>query len=141
MGAHAHMTRAFNAELQAASGLTVMDFEVLRRLGVADDGAMRRVDLAAAVGLTPSGITRLLDGLEAAGLVCKRQCATDARVTYAEITDDGRAALAGASQVHVASLAALFAERYTEREVEELIELLGRLPGAEEGAASCPDGG
>lgn len=140
MGAHAQMTRSFNAELQAASGLTVMDFEVLRRIGAAEDGAMRRVDLAAAVGLTPSGITRLLDGLERCEIVRKRQCATDARVTYAEITPKGREVLAEAAAVHVAGLAAVFAERYSPEEMETLVELLGRLPGAQEGAASCPEG-
>jgi DNA-binding MarR family transcriptional regulator len=138
MGAHAAMTRAFNAELQATSGLTVTDFEVLRRIGAADDGAMRRVDLAAAVGLTPSGITRLLDGLESGGLVRKRHCTADARVTWAEITPEGRRALMAAAEKHLAGLTALFGERFSEEEVETLIGLLGRLPGAEEGVDSCP---
>ena len=137
MGAHAAMTRAFNAELQAASGMTVTDFEVLRRLGSAPDGQMRRVDLAAAVGLTPSGITRLLDGLEAGGLVRKRQCATDGRVTYAEITAPGRDALRDAARVHVAGLTALLAERFDAEELQTLTLLLGRLPGAEDCDASC----
>jgi DNA-binding MarR family transcriptional regulator len=99
---------------------------------------MRRVDLAPAVGLTPSGITRLLDGLEAAGLVCKEHCATDARVTYAAITDEGRQALAGAAATHLAALEALFGELYTAEEVTALADLLGRLPGAREAAPSCP---
>ena len=81
--AHTALTRAFNADLQAAHGLTVTDFEVLRHLEGADGGRMRRVDLAQAVGLTPSGITRLLDGLERAGLVRKAECSSDARVTSA----------------------------------------------------------
>ena len=66
MGAHSAMTRSFNAHLQSTAGMTVTDFEVLRRLAEEEGGRMRRVDLAPAVGLTPSGITRLLDGLEAA---------------------------------------------------------------------------
>src|SRR6476646_2820617 len=72
--AHAAMTRSFNAELQAAHGLTVSDIEVLKVLSDAPDTRMRRVDLADRVRLTPSGITRLLDGLQAAGLVCKEGC-------------------------------------------------------------------
>ena len=67
MGAHSAMTRSFNAHLQTTAGMTVTDFEVLRRLAEEEGGRMRRVDLAPAVGLTPSGITRLLDGLESAG--------------------------------------------------------------------------
>lgn len=137
LGAHAAMTRAFNAELQAARGLTVMDFEVLRRLGAAEDGRMRRVDLATAVGLTPSGITRLLDGLSGTDLVRKEHCSSDARVTYAAITPEGRAALAAAARVHITALVETFGQRFSPSELEALVELLGRLPGAAEADASC----
>lgn len=137
MGAHAAMTRAFNADLQAGHGMTVMDFECLRRLDRAEDGEMRRGDLAQAVGLTPSGITRLLEGLEKAGLVCKRFCSSDARVSYAVITDKGRVALGRAADEHLAALIALLDERYTDAEVQTLAELLGRLPGGGD-APQCP---
>ena len=43
--------------------------------------------------LTASGITRLLEGLERSGYVCKETCASDARVSYAKLTDQGRAKL------------------------------------------------
>src|SRR5690606_31143065 len=122
---------------QASRAITVTDFEVLRRLGDAEGGPMRRVDLAQAVGLTPSGITRLLDGLEAAGLVRKEACSTDARVTYAAITPEGRTALSEAAEVHLAALVALFDERYAPEELERLVELLGRLPGAADGENEC----
>jgi DNA-binding MarR family transcriptional regulator len=138
MGAHAAMTRSFNADLQASSAITVTDFEALRRLAAAEAGRMRRVDLATAVGLTASGMTRLLDGLERAGLVRKEHCTSDARVTYAAITDPGRALLRTAAGSHLEALAAIFAERFSPTEVEQLVELLGRLPGAEEDASSCP---
>ena len=138
MGAHAAMTRAFNADLQASSAMTVTDFEALRRLAAAEDGRMRRVDLAPLVGLTASGVTRLLDGLQAAGLVAKQSCDADARVTYAVITDAGRERLKAASEHHLEGLAAIFAERFTPEEVARLVELLGRLPGAGEDASSGP---
>ncbi len=137
MGAHAAMTRSFNADLQASHGMTVMDFEALRRLDAAEDGAMRRVDLAQAIGLTPSGITRLLEGLEKMDLVCRRVCDSDARVSYAAITDSGRTALLRASEEHLAALVALFDERYTADEIARLAELLGRLPGGGE-TPRCP---
>ena len=138
MGAHSAMTRSFNAHLQSTAGLTVTDFEVLRRLAEAEGGRMRRVDLAPAVGLTPSGITRLLDGLEASGVVCKEHCASDARVTYATITPEGRRALAAAAETHLVILEAVFGERFTPEETSALVELLGRLPGARELSPSCP---
>ena len=138
MGAHAAMTRSFNADLQASSAITVTDFEALRRLAAADGGRMRRVDLAVAVGLTASGMTRLLDGLERAGAVCKEHCSSDARVTYAAITDAGRALLHAAAESHLSALAAVFSERFSPAELDQLVDLLGRLPGAEEDASSCP---
>ncbi len=138
MGAHAAMTRTFNADLQASSAITVTDFEALRRLAAAPAGRMRRIDLAQTVGLTASGITRLLDGLQTAGLVCKEHCTTDARVTYAVITDTGREVLHIAATTHLSGLAALFSERFTPEEVDQLVELLGRLPGAEDDATACP---
>jgi DNA-binding MarR family transcriptional regulator len=136
--AHANMTRDFNAELQS-HGLTVTDFEALSRLAESPTGSLRRVDLAAALRLTPSGVTRLLDGLQGCGLVCKEACSTDARVSYAHITDKGRERLAGAASTHLEALEGLFGERFSPQELSALCELLGRLPGAggDEGPA-CP---
>jgi DNA-binding MarR family transcriptional regulator len=135
--AHAALERAFNQELQAAGRITVTDFEVLRRLADAPDGRMRRIDLAHAAGVTPSGITRLLDGLEAAGLVGRHDCTQDHRVTYAVITDSGRGVLRTTAESHLAGLVALFAERFTPHELDQLVTLLGRLPGADD-SMSCP---
>jgi DNA-binding MarR family transcriptional regulator len=135
--AHAAMERAFNQELQAAGSITVTDFEALRRLADADEGRMRRIDLAHAVGVTPSGITRLLEGLERSGLVGKHRCTSDHRVTYAVITDAGRVVLHTTAETHLASLVALFGERFSGAELEQLVALLGRLPGADDGSA-CP---
>lgn len=134
---HTALTRAFNAELQADHGMTVTDFEVLRHLDGMPDGRMRRVDLAHRVGLTPSGITRLLDGLQRAGLVEKAECSSDARVSYAGITGEGRETLRRAACTHLGAIEALFSERFSADEVRSLAELLERLPRAgDEG--SCP---
>jgi len=126
---HAALTRELNAELQRDHGLTINDFEVLLHLSRAD-GGMRRVDLAESVLLTPSGITRLLNGLEAAGWVEKGVCSTDARVSYAILTDAGRVKLRDASRSHVLEIRDLFESHLTEEELTVLAELLSRLPGA-----------
>src|SRR5262249_50077524 len=77
--AHAAVTRELSVRLEAEHGLTLSDYEVLVQLYFAPERAMRRIDIARAVLLTASGITRLLDGLERCGLVEKKACATDAR--------------------------------------------------------------
>jgi DNA-binding MarR family transcriptional regulator len=126
--AHAAVTREFNAELLEAHGLTLNDFDVLAQLQRGPEHGLKRSELAERVLLTPSGITRLLDGLERVGYVRKGECESDARVTYAVLTDEGRQKLREASRTHLASVRALLAERYTEDELEQLAELLGRLP-------------
>src|SRR5215208_2496234 len=126
--AHAAITRALNADLLNEHGLTLNDYEVLLHLSRADGGMMRRVDLAESVLLTASGITRLLDGLERAGFVEKRACQSDARVSYAKLTDAGAEKLAAAATTHLAGVEDLFAGRFSGPESEALAELLRRLP-------------
>jgi DNA-binding MarR family transcriptional regulator len=135
--AYVAMSRAINAELQAGHGLTISDYEVLVSLERAPEGQMRRTDLATSVLLSPSGITRLLDRLEEAGLVARGGCASDGRVSYAVMTDAGRSRLKDAARSHVATLQELFDERYSAEEMVQLHGLLGRLPGAHEGGPAC----
>ena len=129
--AHAVTTRQFNAELLAAHGLTINDFDVLAQLARAPEKSLKRVDLSERVLLTPSGITRLLKGLERAGYVSNRPCAEDARVTYAVLTPVGEKKLREARKTHVASVRALLSERFDEAELATLAELLERLPRRE----------
>jgi DNA-binding MarR family transcriptional regulator len=137
--AHASVTRELNARLIAEHGLTLNDYEVLLQLAHAPDRQLRRVDLATRVLLTASGITRLLDGLERAGYVERGQCASDARVSYAVLTDAGYEKLREAADTHLEDVQALFFERFSERELGTLAELLGRLGGAEDATACGVD--
>jgi DNA-binding MarR family transcriptional regulator len=125
---HAAITRELSAQLQREHGLTLNDYEVLLHLSQAEDGRMRRVDLAERVLLTASGITRLLEGLERSGFVCKDTCDSDARVSYAKLTDDGRAKLRAAGVTHLRGIDELFLGRYSGSELATLAELLSRLP-------------
>ena len=125
--AHATVIRELSAELVAAHGLTINDYEVLLRLSRAPDRRMRRVDLAQDVLLSPSGITRLLGGLEQAGLVERAACDSDARVVYAQLTPAGSTKLRAAAMTHVAGINRIFLDRFDEQEREALAELLGRL--------------
>jgi DNA-binding MarR family transcriptional regulator len=128
MRGHAAVTRELNAQLVADHGLTLNDYEALLHLARADERRMRRVDLAQRLLLTASGVTRLLDGLEQAGYVDRDSCASDRRVTYAVLTDAGLAKLREASKSHVADIRAFFETRFSEEELDQLVELLDRLP-------------
>ncbi|HZC75762.1 MAG TPA: MarR family transcriptional regulator [Gaiellaceae bacterium] len=126
--AHAALTRELSSRLEAVHELTLSDFDVLVQLYYADGRRMRRIDLARSVLLTASGITRLLDGLEAGGLVAKERCDSDARVTYAVLTKAGVRKIEDARESHLADIEELFGSRFTPEEREHLAELLGRLP-------------
>lgn len=129
--------RVINAQLVADHGLTINDFECLLLLSRADDRRMRRVDLAEQLILTASGVTRLLDGLEKEGWVDRAACASDRRVTYAVLTDEGHEKLKTASKTHVADLRAFFETRYSSEELEQLAGLLGRLPADAPADTDC----
>jgi len=133
--AHAALTRELNARLSAAHGLTLNDYEVLVRLARAEEHSMRRVDLADEVLLSPSGITRMLDRLQEAGLVENASCADDARVKYAALTDKGMAKLREVSPAHLSDVDRLLRDGLGDDELATLAELLERLPG--EGKESC----
>jgi DNA-binding MarR family transcriptional regulator len=126
------LTGELNGRLHEEHGLTINDYEVLLLLSHADERKMRRVDLADEVKLSPSGITRLLDGLQKQGYVERATCESDARVAYAVLTDDGHAKLKNSSGSHIEAIRAELAERYSAEELETLSELLSRLPGAGE---------
>jgi DNA-binding MarR family transcriptional regulator len=127
---HAAATRVLSADLVSEHGLTINDYEALLRLSRADGHYLKRVDLAESLLLTPSGVTRLLDGLERAGYVEKGSCDTDARITYAVLTEAGHEKLAEASTSHIAQIRTFFEQRFDDDELATLAELLGRLPGA-----------
>jgi DNA-binding MarR family transcriptional regulator len=129
--AHAAITRELSARLEARNGLTLSDFDVLVQLYHAPERSLRRVDIARAVLLTASGITRLLDGLERAGWVEKRSCESDARVSYARLTDAGLEKFETARIAHHRDITELFGSRFTANEQAQVAELLSRLPLAE----------
>jgi DNA-binding MarR family transcriptional regulator len=136
---HASLTRSLNAQLVADHGLTINDYEVLLRLSRASDQRLKRVELAQSVLLTPSGITRLLDGLETAGWVEKASCASDARITYAVLTETGHEKLRSAADSHLADVDRLFAVHFEDAELETLGRLLERIDGGGSGESCRPE--
>jgi DNA-binding MarR family transcriptional regulator len=127
MGAHAVLIRELSASLVASHGLTINDYGTLLLLSRAGEEGMRRIDLANQLQLSPSGITRLLDRLEDQGLVGKGECKSDARVSYAILTEAGLEKLRDAAPGHVEDIDRRLAAVLSEEEMKILSELLGRL--------------
>ena len=128
---HATLTREMDTRLVASHGLTLSDYEVLLFLSWAPERRLRPVDLAQSVLLTQSGMTRLLAGLERAGLVERSRSASDGRVVYAVLTDAGMDRLRDAATTHVHDVHSLFATRFSRQDLGTLAGLLGRLPGGD----------
>ncbi|WP_413666615.1 MarR family winged helix-turn-helix transcriptional regulator [Mucilaginibacter sp. Mucisp86] len=71
-------------------GIGFNDFLILHLLQQAPGGQLRRTELAEKIGLTASGITRLLLPMEKTGLVTRGANERDARVSYAKLTHAGK---------------------------------------------------
>jgi MarR family transcriptional regulator, 2-MHQ and catechol-resistance regulon repressor len=138
IGAHATLVRELSAALVARHGLTVNDYGTLLLLSRAGEEGMRRIDLANELNLSPSGITRLLDRLEDQGLVGKGECKSDARVSYAILTEAGLAKLREAAPGHIEDIEQRMSSVLSEEEMKTLAELLGRL-GETDGGTCAPD--
>jgi DNA-binding MarR family transcriptional regulator len=136
---HASILRLLDAELVAEHSLTTRDYEVLLYLAQSDDRKLPMSALAESTMLTRSGITRLVDGLVAAGLIERVSCPSDARVSYARLTETGYDKLRQAGCSHIVSIRRLFVEHFTEEEIDQLAELLSRLPGANRAGACTVD--
>lgn len=97
--AHAVLIRRFDSMLGTYHGISFGDYQLLRHLGRAPAGRLRRVDLAERLGLTASAVTRALLPLEKIGLVVREIDPRDARVGFAAITPTGRELLDNAAAV------------------------------------------
>ncbi len=135
--AHVAVTRQLSDQLSADHGLNINAYEALLRLARAPDSRMRRVDLANGLLLTAGGVTRLLDGLERDGLVGREECSSDRRVSYAVLTEAGRAKLREASKSHTRQIRELLGGPYDDDELAQLVALLDRLPGVDPTGGSC----
>lgn len=133
---HATILRLLDSELVSEHHITTRDYEVLLYLAQAPDRKLPMSALAESTMLTRSGITRLVDGLVSGGFIERAACPNDARVSYAQLTEEGLAKLRHAGCTHVRSIRRLFLENFDARETAQLASLLGRLPGAQRGG-SC----
>ncbi|MCU1353928.1 MAG: MarR family transcriptional regulator [Acidimicrobiales bacterium] len=125
--ADAEVRRRFDASLSSLYGLSLNDFTVLRTLRAAPGGRLRRVDLAARLGLTPSGVTRLLVPLEKIGHVDRHANPDDARVALASLTAAGEALVVDAEGTAGRLADDVFDHRLSAEELAVLGRLLARL--------------
>jgi DNA-binding MarR family transcriptional regulator len=140
--AHAAVTSAVNRELEGTAGMPITWFEVLIRLSRSPQQRLRMSDLAAQVGLSHSGLTRLVDRVIEAGLVRREACPDDRRGAFAVLTDAGAAALDAALGGHLESIERHLARPLGREGMVALTDLLRTLRDAAwagtRPAGACP---
>ena len=127
--AHASLTGRLEQELQSERDLPLAWYDVLLNLHEAG-GSQRMQELARSVLLSKSGLTRLVDRMEAAGLLRREQSPSDRRGTLAVLTPEGKAALRRAAPVHLRGIEEHFARHLSDEEVVVLQRALDRVVAA-----------
>ena len=128
---HASLVRELDSELIAAHDLPLGSYEVLLTLADAPERRMRMAELADSVLLSRSGLTRMCDRLAREGLIDRCASPSDARGSYAVLTEAGHDRFQEAQATHLAGVRRLFTDHFDRDELELLGRLWERvLPGA-----------
>jgi DNA-binding MarR family transcriptional regulator len=127
LNAHAAAVRAIERDLAAGDFIPLTWYDVLVALSEAPGERARMHELADRVVLSRSGLTRLVDRLEAAGLVRREASTTDRRGAFAVLTEDGKATLLRTWPAYARGIAAHFARHLSEEEADRTARVLERV--------------
>lgn len=114
-------------EMEDEVGMPFEHYRILLMLAQTKDEALRPSELADALPITQSGVTRLIDRLERAGLVERRACTTDGRGTLVALTPHGTDTFRRAGRVHLRGIDQHIGATLTERELAELRRIMTKL--------------
>ena len=131
---HATVSRALERALED-SDLTLAGYGVLVVLSEAPEQQLRLHEIAERIGLTKSGLSRLIDRLEFRGFVERHACELDKRGQYAAVTSAGRRAFRRAAPGHLGAIATCFADHLSPAELVTLSRVLERVASANQEAA------
>jgi DNA-binding MarR family transcriptional regulator len=123
---HQILSDRIGQELSEAGLPELAWHDVLARLEESPE-PLRPKDMLCRVGVTKSGLTRLLDRIEAAGLIERRSCPSDRRGTWLAITDEGSRTLAEMKPIRNRVFSDHLAGRLSPEEAEVVSEMLGRV--------------
>ena len=134
--AHALLSRRLDEELRTEQSMSLAEYDALVQLAVAPGRRLRMSTLADRVLLSRSGVTRLVDRLEAAGLVDRTQCTTDARGAEAVLTETGLGRLRRATRTHLRGIDRYFMSPLSADELRAIGSSLGTIVDALRGDPS-----
>jgi DNA-binding MarR family transcriptional regulator len=125
--AHARVVAQLSRELQEEESLPLTWYDVLVQLSEAEGHRLRMQELADRVLLSQSGLTRLVDRLEADGLVERVRCSEDGRGMFAQMTPAGLAALQRTYPTHLRGVREWFTDLLSDEESTVLARALARI--------------
>ncbi|MGC5015200.1 MarR family winged helix-turn-helix transcriptional regulator [Streptosporangium sp. DT93] len=116
-----------NRRLQAASGLSLADYDVLVHLTDVPEGRLRPYELQRALEWEQSRLSHHLSRMQRRGLVERRECADDGRGAFVVLTETGRQAITAAAPGHVQAVRELFFDALGPGQVDALGKLSARV--------------
>jgi DNA-binding MarR family transcriptional regulator len=136
---HTALARELDADLRAAHGLPLTDFEILLWLANRPCEGMRMAALADTVLLSPSGLSRAVERLETRGLVQRIPCTEDRRGYYAALTESGVDLVRTAGATHAAGIRRRFLDRLAPAETRLLAAIWKRVLADNEKCCPRPE--
>lgn len=118
--AHAAVAHGLDADLRTAHNLTLSELEILLWLSHGSCAQMRMAALAESVQLSPSGLSRAIERLEARGLVSRQRCDDDRRAAFAVLTGAGVDLLQRAGETQATGIRRRFLALLTPEELHAL---------------------
>jgi DNA-binding MarR family transcriptional regulator len=125
--AHSALMRLYEREMRQDCGISLAWYDVLIHLSEAPNGSLRMSDLAAELLLSPSWLTRRIDGMQEAGLVERCRAADDGRAVCVELTRAGRKMFRRAAVSHGKSIHAHFLAYLDPSETDSIQAWFGRV--------------
>jgi DNA-binding MarR family transcriptional regulator len=131
----AQLQARLHRRLQADSGLSYADFDVLVALTDRGDDRVRVLELAEALQWEKSRLSHHLSRMQKRGLVEREECADDARGAFVVLTAEGRRAIEGAAPAHIEAVRELMFDALDTDQVDALAGIadtvLGRIRAAD----------
>lgn len=135
---HRALNTLLHADIKDATGLVGIEFEFLLRLARFPGTRTHISKVAARMGYSSAGLTKLTARLEARGLISRERDPQDGRAFLVSLTDAGQAAVRAGLEAHIPRLNAELISRLTAAQRRQLQDLLSRIDPGETSATHEP---
>lgn len=138
LDAHSRLTSRLEAELERRCGVSLAQYEVLYRLQEAPGNRLRLNELTAHARMTKSGVSRLVDRMQTAGLIATERCPSDRRGAFAVLTPAGASLFKRAAATHLRGVQDHFGRHLDDGEAASVRTALERVRDAVPSAGCAP---